>query len=65
MSTNYLKTGENTMKDQSQIETAWQIWHLISRLNDLIWTHYEKEFLDLVKKNDPFKPGNQIDDRPF
>ncbi|MGD8837143.1 MAG: hypothetical protein PVI54_09790 [Desulfobacteraceae bacterium] len=53
------------MKDQSQIETAWQIWHLISRLNDLIWTHYEKEFLDLVKKNDPFKPGNQIDDRPF
>jgi hypothetical protein len=57
--------GENTMKDQSQINTAWQIWHLISRLNDLIWDHYEKEFLEIVKKNEPFKSNNQIDDRPF
>ena len=65
MSTNYPKTGENTMKDRDQIDTAWQIWHLISRLNDLIWNHYEKEFLELVKKNDPFKPGSQIDGRPF
>jgi hypothetical protein len=65
MSTNWLKIGENTMKDQNQINTAWQIWHLISRLNDLIWDHYEKEFLELVKKNEPFKPSNQLDDRPF
>jgi hypothetical protein len=53
------------MKDQNQVNTAWQIWHLISRLNDLIWDHYEKEFLELVKKNEPFRPSNQLDDRPF
>ena len=54
MSTNWLKAGEITMKDQTQIDTAWQIWHLISRLNDLIWEHYEKEYPgnDLHPEND-------------
>ena len=36
------------MKDKVQVELAWEIWHLISRLNDLIWDYYEDEF---IKKN--------------
>jgi hypothetical protein len=57
--------GENTMYDQNQVNAAWQIWHLISRLNDLIWDHYEKEFLEIVKKNEPVKPSDQHDECPF
>ena len=39
------------MKDQNQVDTAWQIWHLISRLNDMIWDHYEEGiFTDREKK---------------
>ena len=33
------------MKDKNEIELAWKIWHLISRLNDLIWDYYEDEFI--------------------
>ena len=36
------------MKDKVQVELAWEIWHLISRLNDLIWDYYEDDF---IKKN--------------
>jgi hypothetical protein len=36
------------MKDIIEIEIAWKIWHLISQLNELIWDHYEDEF---IKKN--------------
>ncbi|MFC1816465.1 hypothetical protein ACFL0M_11150 [Thermodesulfobacteriota bacterium] len=40
------------MKDQKEIRVAWQIWHLISRLNDLIWDHYEDEFVRLCQQGD-------------
>ena len=36
------------MKEKVEVQLAWEIWHLISRLNDLIWDYYEDEF---IKKN--------------
>ena len=39
------------MKDKSQIELAWKIWHLISQLNDLIWDCYEDEFTKKSRQN--------------
>ena len=34
------------MKNENEIRFAWEIWHLISKLNDLIWDYYEDEFID-------------------
>jgi hypothetical protein len=39
------------MKDKVEIELAWEIWHLISRLNDLIWDYYEDEFMKKNRQN--------------
>ena len=43
------------MKDEKEIQTAWEIWILINRLNDLLWDRYEKEFpeFDLQEQEDP------------
>jgi hypothetical protein len=38
------------MKDKEEIKTAWEIWNLISRLNDLLWDFYEEDFITLTKK---------------
>jgi hypothetical protein len=29
------------MKDQKEIQTAWEIWNLIEELNNLLWDRYE------------------------
>jgi hypothetical protein len=43
------------MKTEKEIQTAWEIWILINRLNDLLWDRYEKEFpeFDLQEQEDP------------
>jgi hypothetical protein len=43
------------MKDEKEVQTAWKIWILINRLNDLLWDRYEKEFseFDLPEEKDP------------
>ena len=38
------------MKDKNEIRLAWKIWHLISRLNDLIWDYYEDEFMKIHRQ---------------
>jgi hypothetical protein len=38
------------MRDEHEIKVAWEIWNLISRLNDLIWDSYEDDFMELLKK---------------
>ena len=35
------------MRDENEIKIAWQLWNLIARLNDLIWDHYEAEFIEI------------------
>jgi hypothetical protein len=43
------------MKTQKEIQTAWEIWILINRLNDLLWDRYEEDFpdIDLQQQQDP------------
>ena len=40
------------MKDENEIQTAWEIWNLIARLNDLIWDHYEDDFIEFYLKEE-------------
>jgi hypothetical protein len=46
------------MKDEKEIQTAWEIWILINRLNDLLWNRYEENFpdLDLQEQADKTRP---------
>jgi hypothetical protein len=39
------------MKIKTEVEIVWEIWHLIARLNDLIWDLYENEFLYILEQN--------------
>ena len=39
------------MKTEKEIQTAWQIWHLINQLSDLLWDRYEENFPDI----DPYE----------
>jgi hypothetical protein len=43
------------MKDQKEIQTAWEIWILINRLSDLLFDRYKKDFPDiyLQEQEDP------------
>jgi hypothetical protein len=43
------------MKDQKEIQTAWEIWILINRLSDLLFDRYKKEVPDiyLQEQEDP------------
>jgi hypothetical protein len=43
------------MKTQKEIQTAWEIWILINRLNDLLFERYEEDFpdFDLEEQEDP------------
>jgi len=34
------------MNNQEEIQTAWAVWHLMARLNQLIWNRYENEFIE-------------------
>ena len=38
------------MNNQEEIHTAWAIWHLMARLNELIWNRYENEFIEQYLK---------------
>lgn len=50
------------MKSENEIRLAWEIWHLISRLNDLIWDFYEDEFIDHhLKESDEEYHGSLTD----
>jgi hypothetical protein len=38
------------VKDKNEIQLAYTVWNLIARLNDLIWDHYEEDFIQLQKE---------------
>ncbi|MBM3135627.1 MAG: hypothetical protein FJZ89_10195 [Chloroflexi bacterium] len=40
------------MKEEKEIQTAWEIWNLINRLNDLLWDRYEDHFLEIYLKEE-------------
>ena len=39
------------MKDEKEIQTAWEILNLIERLDQLLWDRYEDDFPDI----DPYQ----------
>jgi len=43
------------MKDQKEIQTAFEIWNLTNKLNDLLWDRYEEEFLEIYLKEEDDK----------
>jgi hypothetical protein len=58
------------MKEQNEIQLAWEIWNLIDRLNTLIWDHYEDEFIEIYLKDEEKKyfstlspPGNSTSEQ--
>ena len=53
------------MKTSTEVEIAWEIWHLISRLNDLIWDLYENEFMYILEKKEDIKSDVSDVDFPF
>ena len=54
------------MKDRKEIQTAWEIWILINRLNDLLWDRYEEDFpeFDLQEEEDKFLRSIESPDLP-
>ena len=54
------------MKTQKEIQTAWEIWILINRLNDLLWNRYEEDFpdIDLQEEEDKFLRSIESQDLP-
>ena len=53
------------MKTSTEVEIVWEIWHLISRVNDLIWDLYENEFMYILEKKEYMKSDLSDEDFPF
>ena len=53
------------MKTSTEVEIMWEIWHLISRLNDLIWDLYENEFMNILEIKEYKKSDLSDVDFPF
>lgn len=51
------------MNIQEEIQTAWTLWHLMARLNELIWNRYENEFIEQYLKLEEEKYGQEQSDK--
>jgi hypothetical protein len=51
------------MNIQEEIQTAWTLWHLMARLNQLIWNRYENEFIERYLKLEEEKYGQAQSDK--
>jgi len=40
------------MKDQKEIQIAWEIWNLIEKLNNLLWDRYEDDFIEIYLREE-------------
>jgi hypothetical protein len=41
------------MKDQKEVQIAWEMLNLLEKLNQLLWDRYEDDFLDIDLQEDP------------
>lgn len=48
----------------SEAKLAWLLWQLLQELSDLLWDHYEEEFLDFVLEEDMALYGESDKTRP-
>jgi len=59
------------MRESQEVRVAWVIWNLLFHLNDRLWDHYEREFLELtghpeeLEKIDRLIAELKDDDLPF
>ncbi|MEW6376895.1 MAG: hypothetical protein AB1502_14020 [Thermodesulfobacteriota bacterium] len=40
------------MKDQKEIQIAWEIWNLVEKLNNLLWDRYEEDFIEIYLREE-------------
>jgi hypothetical protein len=52
---------EKSMQDEKQIQLAWNICNLLSKLSDLLWDHYEEQFSQL-QQDEVIYRGSLTDD---
>ena len=49
----FLTPGRKIERENlSEAKQAWLLWQLLQELSDLLWNHYEEEFLDFVLEED-------------
>jgi hypothetical protein len=40
------------MKDQKEIQIAWETLNLIEKLNTLLWNRYEQDFIEIYLREE-------------
>jgi len=43
------------MKDQKEIQIAWETLDLIEKLNNLLWDRYEQDFIEIYLREEEDK----------
>lgn len=41
------------MKDEKEVQIAWEMLNLLEKLNQLLWDRYEDDFIDIDLQEDP------------
>jgi len=41
------------MKDEKEVQTAWEMLNLIEKLIQLLWDRYEDDFIEIDLREDP------------
>jgi hypothetical protein len=48
------------IENLTEVQIAWILYQLHERMDDLIWEHYEKEFLDCLRDENQRKEMDRI-----
>jgi hypothetical protein len=48
-------TKGEEMKDQEEIQSAWEICNLLEKLNDLLWNRYGNDFIEIYLREEDDK----------
>jgi hypothetical protein len=43
------------MKKLTEAQLAWEIWNILAKLNDILWDHYEEEFMEIYLEEEQDK----------
>lgn len=61
----FLTPGRKMERENlSEAKRTWLLWQLLQELSDLLWDHYEEEFLDFVLEEDMALYGESDKTRP-
>jgi hypothetical protein len=54
------------MRDQKEIQLAWDVWNRINQLSDLLWDRYDEDFIKicLQEEDDQFVHTLEAPDLP-